>query len=246
MTLFKIGFQDPATTTLEGIINLHNYIMFYLLLIFVLVFWVFSTILWEFFVVAQQEPFSRRVLNLRKAMFQSLNVSHGTNLEVFWTIVPSVILLAIAIPSFRLIYLADSIIYPQCTVKVIGHQWYWSAEYSDFSTPSIYDMNMVYEDSLRKGGFRLLETDNALLLPIDTPIRVLVTSQDVLHSFSVNSLGIKVDACPGRLNQVGVEIKRPGVFYGQCSEICGAGHGQMPVKVVTVDASQFFAQLPKA
>lgn len=245
MLLFKTGFQDPATTTMEGIINLHNYIFFYLLLIFTLVFWVFSTILWEFFYVAQHEIFSRRVLDIRKAMFDTLHVSHGTNLEIFWTVTPSVILLAIAIPSFRLIYLSDAVLHPQCTVKVIGHQWYWSAEYSDFDTPAVFDMNMIYEDSLRKGGFRLLETDNPLLLPLDTPVRVLVTSQDVLHSFSVNSLGIKIDACPGRLNQVGVDIKRPGVFYGQCSEICGAGHALMPIRIVTVDAQSLIQALPK-
>jgi cytochrome c oxidase subunit 2 len=244
MINYKIGFQDPATKSMEGIIDLHNYIFFYLLLIFILVFWVFCTILWEFYYNAKYETFSLRVLMLRRAMFHSLNVSHGTNLEVFWTIVPSVILLAIAIPSFRLIYLADSILYPQCTIKVIGHQWYWSAEYSDFTKNVEFDMNMVYEDSLRKGGFRLLETDSSLLLPINTPIRVLITSQDVLHSFSVNSLGIKSDACPGRLNQVGVEIKRPGVFYGQCSEICGAGHSQMPIRVVTVNAKELISLLP--
>jgi len=245
MTLFKIGFQDPATNNMEGLINLHNYIMFYICLIFIVVFWVFATILWEFGYNAQFEKFSHRVLSLRKAMFSSLNVSHGTNLEVFWTLTPSVILLAIAIPSFRLIYLSDAVLHPMCTVKVIGHQWYWSAEYSDFDNNVAYDMNMVYEDSLRKGGFRLLETDLPLLLPTDTPIRVLVTSQDVLHSFSVNSLGVKVDACPGRLNQVGVEIKRPGVFYGQCSEICGAGHSQMPIRVVTVKPDLLLSSLPE-
>jgi cytochrome c oxidase subunit 2 len=228
---------------MEGILNLHNYILFYLFLIFTLVIWVFATILWEFYNIAQKEGFSRDILELRKAMHASLSISHGTILEIFWTTTPSVILLAIAIPSFKLIYLADAIFNPQCTIKVIGHQWYWSAEYSDFETPKEYDMNMVYEDSLRKGGFRLLETDHSLLFPIDTPLRVLVTSQDVLHSFSINSLGIKTDACPGRLNQVGVHVNRPGVFYGQCSEICGAGHSQMPLKVVTIDVKDLITKI---
>jgi cytochrome c oxidase subunit 2 len=240
---FKIGFQDPATKTMEGLVDLHNYIFFYLLIVFFLVIWVFSTIVWEFFFIAQHETYDRYIHNLRNSMFKSLQVSHGTMLEVFWTITPSVILLAIAIPSFRLIYLADAVLHPMCTIKVIGHQWYWSAEYSDMDNNVAYDMNMVYEDSLRKGGFRLLETELPLLLPLNTPIRVLVTSQDVLHSFSVNSLGIKIDACPGRLNQVGVEIKRPGVYYGQCSEICGAGHSQMPIKIVTVNSNQLYKLL---
>jgi cytochrome c oxidase subunit 2 len=228
---------------MEGILNLHNYIFFYLSLIFTLVIWVFGTILWEFYIIAQKEAFSRDILELRKGMHKSLILSHGTLLEVLWTMIPSVILLAIAIPSFKLIYLEDALFRPMCTIKVIGHQWYWSAEYSDFDTPKVYDMNLVYEDSLKKGAFRLLETDKPLLFPIDTSIRVLVTSQDVLHSFSINSLGIKTDACPGRLNQVGVLINRPGVFYGQCSEICGAGHSQMPLKVVTVKAKELLTKL---
>jgi cytochrome c oxidase subunit 2 len=235
--LFKIGFASPATSTMEGIINLHNYLFFYLSLIFVLVIWIFGTILWEFFYIASIESFNKETLTLRRAMFESLQFSHESNLELFWTIVPSGVLLLLAIPSFRLIYLTDEVLHPLCTVKVIGHQWYWSAEYSDFEKHHNYDMNLVYEDSLRKGGFRLLETDLPLILPTNTPLRILVSSQDVLHSFSVNSLGIKIDACPGRLNQIPINLLKFGVFYGQCSEICGTNHAFMPivVKVVTID-----------
>ena len=154
----------------------------------------------------------------------------------------------IAIPSFALLYSLDEIINPSMTLKVIGHQWYWSYEYSDSSNPENafnFDSYMKSEEDLTLGNFRLLEVDNRIVLPTKIHIRLLVTAADVLHSWAVPSLGIKVDACPGRLNQVFLFLKREGVFYGQCSEICGINHGFMPIVVQSVQLDKFISYLIK-
>jgi cytochrome c oxidase subunit 2 len=152
----------------------------------------------------------------------------------------------IAIPSFALLYSLDEVINPSMTLKVIGHQWYWSYEYSDSSNPKNilnFDSYMKSEEDLTLENFRLLEVDNRIVLPIKIHIRLLVTAADVLHSWAVPSLGIKVDACPGRLNQVFLFLKREGVFYGQCSEICGINHGFMPIVVQGVKIDKFISYL---
>lgn len=173
-------------------------------------------------------------------------LTHEATFEVVWTVVPSLILILLAIPSLKLLYSLDFILYdyePVITVKVIGHQWFWSYEYTVFGfeglvgscVSSAFDSYMLSEDELGPGCLRLLEVDNALIVPTNTYIRFLVTAVDVLHSWAVPSLGIKVDAVPGRLNQMFTFIKRPGEFYGQCSEICGVNHGFMPIKLVAHD-----------
>jgi len=152
--------------------------------------------------------------------------------------------LLIAIPSFTLLYSLDELIDPTITLKVIGHQWYWSYEYSDYNTLQggetlAFDSYLINIDDLTKGAFRLLEVDNRVILPINTHIRLLVTAADVLHSWAVPSFGIKVDACPGRLSQASLFLKREGVYYGQCSEICGVNHGFMPIVVKGVSVDTF-------
>jgi cytochrome c oxidase subunit 2 len=146
--------------------------------------------------------------------------------------------MVIAIPSFALLYSIDEVIDPAVTIKIIGHQWYWSYEYSDYSDLKgncvNFDSYMIGDDDLQKGQIRLLEVDNRVVLPSKTHIRALVTTTDVLHSWAIPSLGVKMDACPGRLNQVSIFIKREGVFYGQCSEICGIQHGFMPIVIQAV------------
>jgi cytochrome c oxidase subunit 2 len=150
----------------------------------------------------------------------------------------------IAVPSFGLLYSLDELIDPTVTLKVVGHQWYWSYEYSDYATleggESLnFDSYMIATEDLTHGSFRLLEVDNRVVLPVNTHIRVLVTAADVLHSWAVPSFGIKVDACPGRLSQASLFIKREGVYYGQCSEICGVNHGFMPIVVKGVSVDTF-------
>jgi cytochrome c oxidase subunit 2 len=215
---------------MEGIINLHDDVMFFLVGTFALV----AT----FFVGLVTECLQSQ----RTGKFYYPPIVHHSALEFIWTSVPALILVAIAVPSFALIYSMDDLISAEFSLKVIGHQWYWSYEYGDLAenpaepfSPTnrsvALDAYMVPEEDLVKGAFRLLETDRRVYLPVNTHIRVLVTSADVIHSWAVPSLGIKVDACPGRLNQISTYITRTGVFYGQCSEICGVNHAFMPIVV---------------
>jgi cytochrome c oxidase subunit 2 len=229
----QIGFQDPATPIMEGIIDLHHNILFYLIVIFILVLWILlrifqrNAVMWSF--VATKNDVYQRTNYL---LFNK--ITHGTWLEVIWTLIPSVILMLIAIPSFVLLYSIDEIMSPLVTIKVLGYQWYWIYEYSDYDNQIRYKSYQISSNNLNLGDFRLLEVDHPLLLPINTHIRILVTSADVLHSWAIPSLGVKIDAVPGRLNQISVFLKREGTFYGQCSEICGVYHGFMPIVVTGV------------
>lgn len=241
-----IGFQDPASPIMEGIVDLHNYIFFYLVLIFAFVLWIFIAILVDFYFGIKGNkdmliPEKTDLIDYRTSLFKVRNLTHSSLLEIIWTLTPSFILMLIAIPSFALLYAMDEVLNPMITFKAIGHQWYWSYEFSDYieSLGDInFDSNMLFESELQKGEFRLLSVDNPIILPVDTHIRVVITSMDVLHSWAVPSLGVKVDGCPGRLNQAFIYLKREGVFYGQCSELCGVNHAFMPivVKGVTLDS----------
>ena len=174
----------------------------------------------------------------QKANPKPQKFTHAALLEIIWTIIPAFLLLLLAIPSFNLLYSLDEILNPLVTLKIIGHQWYWSYEYSDYypntnTNESLgFDSYMLAKNDLEdKTPFRLLEVDNRVVLPVATHIRLLVTAADVLHSWAVPSFGVKVDACPGRLSQASLFLKRSGVYYGQCSEICGVNHGFMPIVV---------------
>jgi len=229
---WQYGLQDPATPIAEGIINFHNYLVLILIVIGVLVFWLL------YFVT---KTFSD------KTTFNSIKFTHSSLLEIIWTVLPAIILLLIAIPSFSLLYSLEDQISPTITLKIIGHQWYWSYEFeSGIKTKDnrglyflSFDSYLVPETELFTGAFRLLEVDKRVALPINTHIRLLITAADVLHSWAVPSFGIKVDACPGRLSQASLFLKREGVYYGQCSEICGVNHGFMPIVVVGVPFEEF-------
>jgi len=232
-TNWALGFQDPATPIMEGIINLHHDIMYYCVVIFIFVVW----FIWKTMLLFRESSgISRKDAPI-----------HGSTLEIIWTLVPAVILIFIAFPSFALLYSIDEFVVPQITLKVIGHQWYWSYEYTDFNrlfggennTDFGFDSYMIPTDELEKGQLRLLEVDNPVVLPIDTHIRVLITAADVLHCWAIPSLGVKMDACPGHLNEIGLYLKRCGTFYGQCSEICGVNHGYMPIRVDAVDPKAY-------
>lgn len=222
---WQFGFQDPATPIIIGIIHFHNHLIFFLVAIaFFVLYLLIKTIL----------------LFKKKNDVKPVLFTHSTGLEIIWTITPAVLLIFIAGPSFALLYSIDEIIAPNISLKVVGHQWYWSYEYSDYINISnkekiAFDSYIVAEDDLSFGGLRLLEVDHRVKLPIKTHIRVLVTAADVLHSWAVPSLGIKVDACPGRLNQISLYLLREGVFYGQCSEICGVNHGFIPIVVESLN-----------
>lgn len=229
----QIGFQDPASPVAEAIIFFHNDLCFFFILVFVFVLWIILRILFHF---------------LNRNLY-SAEFSHGSVIEIVWTLVPTFILILISLPSFALLYSIDELVDPSLTVKVLGNQWFWSYEYSDFqkdfNANISFDSYIVAESDLAKGSFRLLEVDNRLVLPLYAHIRVLVSAMDVLHSWSIPSLGVKIDAVPGRLNQVSLFVKREGVFFGQCTEICGVNHGMIPVVVEVVSVERFVSWLYK-
>lgn len=190
-------------------------------------------IIYQFWYVINHPTLPHIVKTNRGDMRRFRPFSHHASLEIFWTITPSFILISIALPSFEMLYAMDAALSAQATIKVIGHQWYWSYEFYDMDMGSLsFDSNIVFDSDLEFGTHRLLQTDFPLILPVDMPIRFIITSTDVLHSWSIPSFGVKCDAVPGRLNQVMVFIKREGVFYGQCSELCGVSHGFMPIEVI--------------
>nr|QRV62896.1 cytochrome c oxidase subunit 2 [Hydroporus sp. NHM-IR526] len=168
----------------------------------------------------------------------------GQTIEVIWTILPAIILIFIALPSLRLLYLLDEISNPWLTLKSIGHQWYWSYEYSDFKKLE-FDSYMIPTNELMDNEFRLLDVDNRVVLPFNSQIRILVSAMDVLHSWTIPSLGVKIDATPGRLNQTNFFMNRPGLFFGQCSEICGANHSFMPIVIESVPTNIFINWISK-
>lgn len=217
-----LGLQEPTTPIQEGIIAFHNDLMCVMVFVSSFVSFILYRIIWNY--------------EERRSTSRSERV-HGTLIEVIWTVTPGLILCLVAVPSFTLLYAVDEVIEPGLTVKVIGKQWYWTYEYSDVDGEENgleYDSYMLNEDDLEEGELRLLEVDNRLILPVETHVRLIVTASDVLHSFAVPSFGVKMDACPGRLNEVSLFVKREGVYYGQCSELCGVNHAFMPICVEVV------------
>nr|QXT44455.1 cytochrome c oxidase subunit 2 [Apicotermitinae gen. H sp. CMRT160] len=223
-TWLNLTLQDSASPIMEQLIYFHDHALMIMLMIITTVFYTMISII-------QNKQTSRFILE-------------GQMIETIWTIAPAIILVFIAMPSLRLLYLMDEIHNPVLTLKTVGHQWYWSYEYSDF-TKLEFDSYMVQQEDLQSNSFRLLDTDNRVVLPMNSPIRMIVTAADVLHSWTVPSLGVKTDATPGRLNQVSFSINRPGILYGQCSEICGANHSFMPIAIESVSTSQFINWVSK-
>jgi len=226
-------FQDSATPQMEGLVELHDNIMYYLVIILFAVGWILLSIIRNY--VNTKSPISHKYL------------VHGTMIELIWTITPAIILILIAFPSFKLLYLMDEVSDPSMSVLAEGHQWYWSYQYPDFLNTDNefveFDSYIVPESDLEEGTLRMLEVDNRVILPELTHVRFIITSGDVIHSFACPSLGIKCDAYSGRLNQVSVFINREGVFYGQCSEICGILHSSMPIVIESVSLEKFLTWL---
>lgn len=226
-TPWSMTLQDAATPNQEGIHELYDIIMFNLIVILMLVSYILFVIVKDF--------------NNNKIAYKYM--VHGQVLEIIWTIFPAVVLLYISYPSFTLLYVLDEVLTPSMTIKVVGLQWYWKYEYSDFILDTgetiEYESYLIPEDMLEEGQLRLLDTDTSIVVPVDTHVRFVVTSNDVIHCFTIPSLGFKVDATPGRLNQVSALIQREGVYYGQCSELCGVNHGFMPIKLECVSVNEF-------
>lgn len=214
----QLIFQDAASPIILQIISFHDYALVILTL-------VVSVVVYA-------------IITLMANKYTSRVTRDAQQIETVWTILPTITLLFLAIPSLRLLYLTDEINSPSVTIKAIGHQWYWRYEYSDF--PNIqFDSYIIPTSELNIGEYRLLEVDNRVVVPIQLEVRLLVTAADVIHAWTVPALGVKVDAVPGRLNQLGFTVSRPGVFYGQCSEICGANHSFIPIAIEVVDTKSF-------
>lgn len=217
-TWSKISLQNRASPLIEQLIFFHDHTLLILTIITILVGYLIITLFFN--------KLTNRFL------------LEGQTIELIWTILPAITLVFIALPSLRLLYLLDEIDNPSITLKSIGHQWYWSYEYSDFLNVE-FDSYIIPTNELNLNSFRLLDVDNRTVLPINTQIRVLVTAADVLHSWTVPALGVKIDATPGRLNQTNFFINRPGLFFGQCSEICGANHSFIPIVIESIPINYF-------
>nr|ADI33890.1 cytochrome c oxidase subunit II [Rhinusa antirrhini]ADI33891.1 cytochrome c oxidase subunit II [Rhinusa antirrhini]ADI33893.1 cytochrome c oxidase subunit II [Rhinusa antirrhini] len=214
-TLF---LQDSASPLMEQLTYFHDHTLMISIIIMILV--------------------GRMLISMLLNKFTHRFLLEGQLIETVWTILPAIILVFIALPSLRLLYILDEINSPEITVKVIGHQWFWSYEYCDYKILD-FDSYMIPIKELSEMDFRLLEVDNRMVVPFNTQIRVIVTSSDVIHSWAIPSLGVKMDATPGRLNQTNFNINRTGLFFGQCSEICGTNHSFMPIVIEAVSTETF-------
>ncbi len=219
----QLGLQAAASPVMERLHDFHNILLWTIVSIAI-----FVTLLLLYVIVR----FNKRANPVPST------TTHHTWLEVAWTGIPVLILLFIAVPSFRVLYYMDKAPNPELTIKVTGHQWYWSYEYPEHEGLA-FDSRMIPENEIQPGQLRLLEVDNRIVVPVGVDVRVLVTGADVIHSFAVPALGVKKDAMPGRLNETWFNVTREGVYYGQCSEICGTGHGYMPIAVEAVSKERF-------
>lgn len=219
---WQFGFQDPATSVMEKVNDLHNLLLVVIGIIGFFVIGLLGIIVFKF----------REKKNKIPAKF-----SHNTTIEIIWTTIPVIILLIIAVPSFKLLFFMDRTTTPEMTIKATGNMWYWSYEYPE--SKITFDSRMIEDKDLKPGQLRMLEVDNQIVVPVNTNIRLLFTGADVIHSWAVPSFGVKRDCVPGRLNEAWINVKKEGTFYGQCSELCGMKHGFMPIAVKAVSKEEY-------
>ncbi len=221
---WQMGFRAPASPTAEEIHWFNDVVLLPVTVaIVVFVTGLLVYVIWRFSEKRNPTP---------------SKTPHNTAIEVLWTAVPVMILFVIAIPSFKLLYCADSIEEAEMTLKATGRQWYWNYQYPDHGGVE-FDAYMVPDADLQEGQKRLLSTDNLVVLPVETNIRLLITASDVLHAFALPAMGIKLDAVPGQVNETWVRINQEGIYYGQCSELCGTGHSYMPITIKAVSKVEF-------
>nr|AAY56000.1 cytochrome c oxidase subunit II [Hyadaphis tataricae] len=216
MTWMKLSFQNSNSPLMEQLIFFHDHTIFIIIMIM-------TTI-------------SYMMLFIMKNKFINIKISENQMIEFIWTTTPPIILIFIAMPSLHLLYLMDEIKCPIMTIKIFGHQWFWSYEYSDFSNIE-FESYMI--NNMNKENFRLIEVDNKTIIPFKFNIRLLISSDDVIHSWTIPSLAIKIDAIPGRMNQINLFMNRPGMYFGQCSEICGINHSFMPIQIESINLNKF-------
>nr|YP_010350334.1 cytochrome c oxidase subunit II [Ixodes woyliei]UOK09763.1 cytochrome c oxidase subunit 2 [Ixodes woyliei] len=217
MTWSNIMFSDSNSPIMEQMIFFHDHSMMIILMITIITLYM--------------------IMNTLSNSFSSRFLMEGQEIETIWTIIPAITLIFIAFPSLRLLYLLDESFSSSITIKVIGHQWYWSYEYSDFNIE--FDSFMIPSTELSLNNFRLLDVDNRVVIPYNLNVKYMITSADVIHSWTIPSQGIKMDAVPGRLNQFSSLSNRPGLYFGQCSEICGANHSFMPISLEVSSVNNF-------
>nr|AAO85815.1 cytochrome c oxidase subunit II [Euschizaphis sp. CDvD-2003-1] len=216
MTWLKLSFQNSNSPLMEQLIFFHDHTIFIIIMIMMMITYMMIFIL--------------------KNKFINIKISENQMIEFIWTSTPPIILIFIAMPSLHLLYLMDEIKCPILTIKIFGHQWFWTYEYSDFSNIKFQSYVM---NELNKENFRLIEVDNKTIIPFKFNIRLLISSNDVIHSWTIPSLAIKIDAIPGRMNQVNLFMNRPGMYFGQCSEICGIYHSFMPIQIESINLNKF-------
>nr|AGJ84224.1 cytochrome c oxidase subunit II [Tetraneura sp. 23080]AGJ84225.1 cytochrome c oxidase subunit II [Tetraneura sp. 23082] len=216
MSWMNLNFQNSNSPLMEQLIFFHDHTIFIIMMIM----------------------FTISYMMIYLMMNKSINIKIMDNqfIEFIWTIIPPIILIFIAMPSLHLLYLMDEIKSPILSIKIFGHQWFWSYEYSDFNNIN-FESYMI--NSVSKNNFRLIEVDNKTILPYKFNIRLLISSDDVIHSWTIPSLGIKMDAIPGRMNQINLFMNRPGLYFGQCSEICGINHSFMPIQIESINLKNF-------
>ena len=224
-TDWEVDFQTALSPSMERIVDFNLMVTIIIVIITAFVFGLMAWIVVRY--------------NKKRNPVPS-KTTHNTMLEVIWTVVPVIILLVIAVPSFRLLYFTDRVEEADMTLKAIGHQWYWSYEYPDHGDFT-FDAIMLEEDELEEGQPRLLATDEAVVLPVGAKIRLLTTADDVIHSWAIPAFGVKMDSVPGRVNETWFQINREGMYYGQCSELCGTLHGFMPIMIEAVSQEDFDA-----
>nr|ASU53070.1 cytochrome oxidase subunit II [Chaitophorus sp. ZMIOZ 13647]ASU53082.1 cytochrome oxidase subunit II [Chaitophorus sp. ZMIOZ 13881]ASU53348.1 cytochrome oxidase subunit II [Chaitophorus sp. ZMIOZ 32398]ASU53349.1 cytochrome oxidase subunit II [Chaitophorus sp. ZMIOZ 32410]ASU53407.1 cytochrome oxidase subunit II [Chaitophorus sp. ZMIOZ 35414]ASU53409.1 cytochrome oxidase subunit II [Chaitophorus sp. ZMIOZ 35434]ASU53410.1 cytochrome oxidase subunit II [Chaitophorus sp. ZMIOZ 35448]ASU5341 len=216
MSWMKLSFQNSNSPLMEQLIFFHDHTIFIILMIMFMITYMMIFII--------------------KNKFINIKISENQMIEFIWTILPPIILIFIAMPSLHLLYLMDEIKSPIMTIKIFGHQWFWSYEYSDFFNIE-FESYMI--NNTEKENFRLIEVDNKTILPYKFNIRLLISSEDVIHSWTIPSLAIKIDAIPGRMNQINMFMNRPGMYFGQCSEICGINHSFMPIQIESINLNKF-------
>nr|ALO77375.1 cytochrome c oxidase subunit 2 [Clanoptilus assimilis] len=218
MTWKTLLLQDSASPLMEQLAFFHDHTLMILLIITILV--------------------SQLMITLFFNKYTNRYLLEGQMIELIWTILPAITLIFIALPSLKLLYILDEVNNPMISIKTMGHQWYWSYEYSDFKNIE-FDSYMIPINEMNNWNFRLLDVDNRIIIPFKTQIRMMVSSLDVIHSWTIPSLGVKIDATPGRLNQISFFTNRTGLFYGQCSEICGTNHSFMPIVLESISPKYF-------
>nr|YP_009566972.1 cytochrome c oxidase subunit II [Cryptopone sauteri]QBB73595.1 cytochrome c oxidase subunit 2 [Cryptopone sauteri] len=218
MNSWMLNLQNSNSPIFDMMIFFHDFTMMIMILIIMMIFYIMCSFYFNKFI--------------------NRNLLQGHLIELIWTIIPMFILIFIAIPSIKILYLTDEINSTNLSIKSIGHQWYWSYEYTNFFNIE-FNSYMIPSNELNLNEFRLLDVDNRCIIPFNYPIRIISTSLDVIHAWTIPSLGIKMDSTPGRLNQSMLFMNRPGIYFGQCSEICGINHSFMPIVIESTNMNIF-------